>query len=163
MHRRLTVASLTAVVLGTIGLTQGFGLLAPKARAADLLHSRFTNRISGYIIQDLQTGLQGSVPNTAAAPAAGAAPLTPSINTTGCSQTDGTNVRANQDCTNNTSPKYPGRGQAQNETTIAVNPTNANNVLAGQNDYRRGDGSCGADFSWDAGGHWGNVLLPIGF
>ena len=45
----------------------------------------------------------------------------------------------------------------------AVNPRNPNNVLASQNDYRRGDGACGADFSLDGGGHWGSELVPIGF
>src|SRR5439155_16146433 len=117
---------------------------------------------SGYILQDLLGGLQQGVTSAGTAHV-NAAALAPSVGTAGCSQVDGTNVRANQDCTNDTSPKFPGRGQAQNETAIAVNPTNASNILAGQNDYRRGDATCGADFSFDGGAHWGNVLLPIGF
>jgi hypothetical protein len=42
----------------------------------------------------------------------------------------------------------------QNETAIAVNPTNPKNVLAGQNDYRLGWGSTGFDASTDNGNHW---------
>jgi hypothetical protein len=42
----------------------------------------------------------------------------------------------------------------QNETSIAVNPLNAKNVVAGQNDYRLGWGSTGFDASTDNGNHW---------
>jgi len=81
----------------------------------------------------------------------------------GCSDRDGSNVRVNQDCTNQSDGAFLGRGQAQNETGVAVNPRNPRNVLIGQNDYRRGDGVCGADWSLDGGRHWGSELLPISF
>ena len=35
--------------------------------------------------------------------------------------------------------------------------------MAGQNDYRRGDGACGADWSYDGGRHWGSELAPLSF
>lgn len=56
---------------------------------------------------------------------------------------------------------------AQNETTIAVNPTNANNLIAGANDYRvccdfdrLNDGTGWAYYSLDGGATWKNVQLP---
>jgi len=55
---------------------------------------------------------------------------------------------------------------AQNETTIAVNPENPNNIVAGTNDYRiynarekRNDGSGGAYTSQDCGTTWSTQFL----
>jgi hypothetical protein len=55
----------------------------------------------------------------------------------------------------------------QNETTIAVNPLNANNLVAGANDYRvccdstsLNDGTGWAYYSFDGGATWNNVQLP---
>ena len=56
---------------------------------------------------------------------------------------------------------------AQNETTIAVNPRNPRNLVAGTNDYRvfntREDRNDGAGFAYttkDGGFTWKNVQLP---
>jgi hypothetical protein len=166
MSRRLLAPVLAAVVLATAGVSVGVlgAGSGASARTLDITKSRWANRISGYITQDLLATTQGlthAVQAPASQSSAGVEP--PTLNTYGCSQRSGDNVRANQDCTNDTVPRYAGRGQAQNETSIAVNPTNPRNLLGGQNDYRRGDGSCGADYSLDGGEHWGNSLPPIGF
>ena len=64
-------------------------------------------------------------------------------------------IRVNQDAS--------GAGRNQNETTIAINPTNPNNVVAGSNyiypgvDYRQAYYR-----STDAGGTWTEGLLPLG-
>ncbi len=60
-----------------------------------------------------------------------------------------------------------GCGAAQNETTIAVNPRNAANLVGGTNDYRlfntregRNDGSGWAYATFDGGRTWRDVQLP---
>jgi len=60
-----------------------------------------------------------------------------------------------------------GCSAAQNETTIAVNPFNPRNIVAGSNDYRvfnsrenRNDASGWAYTSFDGGRTWANVLAP---
>ncbi len=87
--------------------------------------------------------------------------------TSGCSDRGG-NVRVNQDCTNQTGTVdaaviAPGRGQAQNEPSVAVNPKNGNNIIVGENDYLRGDGTCAVQFSLDGGKHFGDRPIPISF
>jgi hypothetical protein len=75
---------------------------------------------------------------TAAAPGGGSVPGPSVSGTSGCNDVDGTNVRVNQECTNQSGAAFLGRGQGQNETGVAVNPKNSRHLLVGQNDYRRG-------------------------
>jgi hypothetical protein len=49
----------------------------------------------------------------------------------------------------------------QAEEVIVVNPTNPNNLVAGQNDSRIGFNHCGYDFSFDGGKTWGDQLPPF--
>jgi len=60
-----------------------------------------------------------------------------------------------------------GCSAAQNETTVAVNPRDPRNLVAGTNDYRifnprenRNDGSGWAYTSFDGGKSWRNIVLP---
>jgi hypothetical protein len=50
---------------------------------------------------------------------------------------------------------------AQNETPLAVNPRNAQNLITGNNDWNYNDG-CGVNASLDGGRHW-TKTLPNGF
>ena len=73
----------------------------------------------------------------------------------------------NGDLVNNSGFSNNGCITAQNETTVAVNPTNPLNVVAGANDYRKccdftglNDGSGWAYYSRDGGATWTDVQVP---
>jgi len=80
-----------------------------------------------------------------------------------CPRNFGPNVLVNQNCLNVTDPDLQGRAQAQNETAIAQNPSNPRQMVAGFNDYRRGDGTCGTAFSSNGGSSWTDSTMPNGF
>ena len=80
-----------------------------------------------------------------------------------CPRNFASNVLVNQNCLNLTDADLQGRGQAQNETAIAQNPNNPRQMVAGFNDYRRGDGNCGAAFSGNGGSSWTDSTMPTGF
>ena len=73
------------------------------------------------------------------------------------------NIKVNPDCQNLTDADLQGRGQAQNETTIAADPNNPNHLVAFYNNYQRGDGGCIGAFSLDGGHTWGYSIIPNSF
>ncbi len=81
----------------------------------------------------------------------------------GCSASYGRNVKVNQNCLNISDPTLQGRGQANNETSIAQDPLNPSHIVASNNDYRRGDGTCGANYSLDGGRKWADATVPNSF
>jgi hypothetical protein len=62
-----------------------------------------------------------------------------------------TNVRMNQDAS----------GRDQNETTIAINPTDPSNLIGGANDAREGSWGAGYYVSSDGGATWSDGLMPF--
>jgi hypothetical protein len=80
-----------------------------------------------------------------------------------CPRNFGPNVLVNQNCLNVSDPTLQGRAQAQNETAIAENPNNPRQIVAGFNDYRRGDGTCGTAYSGNGGSSWTDSTMPNGF
>jgi hypothetical protein len=81
-----------------------------------------------------------------------------------CPVNYGPNVKVNQSCLNVSTPALQGRGQAQDETAIAVNPNNPNDLLAATNDYTYGDGLAGGTaFSTDGGRTWQDSQVPLEF
>jgi hypothetical protein len=80
-----------------------------------------------------------------------------------CGFKTGSNVKVNQDCLNLSDSDLQGRGQAQNETSIAQDPNAPKHLVAGFNDYRRGDGNCGAAWSVNGGQTWNDSTVPTGF
>jgi hypothetical protein len=113
--------------------------------------------VSGLLASELGGGAQAQ-PRTAA-------PLSahPVAAATACSRRFGANVKVNQNCLNLTDADLQGRGQAQNETWMAVDPRNANHLVSSYNDYRRGDGTCGVSYSLDGGKSWADSTTPNGF
>ncbi|HEX2916185.1 MAG TPA: sialidase family protein [Chloroflexia bacterium] len=81
----------------------------------------------------------------------------------GCDGRFGDNIKVNQNCQNVTDPDLAGRGQANNETSIATDPNNPKHLVASYNDYRRGDGNCYAAYSQDGGENWTDTTVPMGF
>ena len=81
----------------------------------------------------------------------------------GCPVNLGSNVKVNQNCLNISDANLAGRGQAQNETSIAQDPLNPKRVVGSWNDYRRGDGNCYGSFSRDGGSSWTDTTVPMGF
>jgi len=104
-------------------------------------------------------------PSSASARAAISSPgkLAPANESSACSATLGFDVKVNQNCLNLSDVNLQGRGQAQNETAMAVDPKQPNHLLASYNDYRRGDGTCGSSFSLDGGRTWSDSTVPNGF
>jgi hypothetical protein len=80
-----------------------------------------------------------------------------------CDGQRGSNVKVNQNCLNLSDSDLQGRSQAQNETAIAQDPNAPNHLVASFNDYRRGDGTCGAAWSVDGGETWQDSTVPNGF
>jgi hypothetical protein len=80
-----------------------------------------------------------------------------------CSANLGGDVKVNQNCLNLSDPDLQGRGQANNEPSIAVDPFNAWHLVASDTSYVRGDEGCGAYFSLDGGRNWTNTSVPNGF
>ncbi len=81
----------------------------------------------------------------------------------GCDVNLGSDIKVNQNCLNVTDANLQGRGQAQNETYVAVDPLNAGHIVAGYNDYRRGDSTCGISYSTNGGAAWTDATMPNGF
>ncbi len=121
------------------------GTGAGARQAAGFSGSLLTAARLGVVGQDERDEEADANPNDIAA-------LAISPGTLGCRSrnTDG-NVRVNQDCT----------FRRQAEEIIKINPSNPQNIIAGQNDSRVGYNKCGFDFSLDGGQHWGDGLPPF--
>lgn len=80
-----------------------------------------------------------------------------------CASSFGDNVKVNQNCVNLTDQDLNGRGQANNETSIAQDPLHPGNLVASDNDYLRGDATCGAAYSLTTGRNWNDSSTPMSF
>ncbi|HEY2354615.1 MAG TPA: sialidase family protein [Gaiellaceae bacterium] len=92
----------------------------------------------------------------------GGANYTPS-GSSGCAENQGNNVKVNQECEVVSDPDLQGRGQSQNEESIAADPNSPQHLVASQNDYRRGDGNCEGAYSLNGGQQWSDSTVPTGF
>jgi hypothetical protein len=146
------------MALGLAVLAGGTATGPSTARAASPHLTKQQSKIlSGFASFELSQGLGAKEADAKAKPSN----YTPSVND-GC-RSSGNNVKVNQNCLNVSDPDLQGRGQAQNETTIAEDPSQPNHLVAGYNDYRRGDSTCGASYSLNGGATWNDATLPNGF
>jgi hypothetical protein len=141
----LLAAGQFAAATGVSAQPFGYGKLTPAQKA----------HVSGLL--SLELGGRGL--RTAAPARSSLTTVTPPP----CDVNLGSNVKVNQNCLNVTDSDLQGRGQAQNETYVAVDPLNSGNIVAGYNDYRRGDSTCGISYSTNGGAHWTDATLPNGF
>lgn len=81
----------------------------------------------------------------------------------GCTANIGSNIKVNTNCLNISDPDLAGRGQANNETSIAYDPRNPRIMVASDNDYRTGDGNCYTSYSRDGGHNWQDSTPPTSF
>src|SRR5918911_2581282 len=133
-----------AVTAATVLTGAGLGLLAPTgAQAASLTFDQMNQIqkriLSGYASFELDPASESTAPQKA--------PTYFPRGSGDCIFVNPSNVKVNQNCLNLTDPDLAGRGQAQNETSIAQDPNDPNHVVASYNDYRRGDGTCGVSYS----------------
>ena len=135
-----------AVTAATVLAGAGLGLVAPTGAQAGTLTFDQMNQIQKRILSGLAS-YELDPANDSNAPQ-----QQPNYFPRGsgdCTLVNSSNVKVNQNCMNLTDPDLAGRGQAQNETAIAQDPNNLNNMVATYNDYRRGDGGCYAAWSTD--------------
>ncbi|HEX4521842.1 MAG TPA: sialidase family protein [Gaiellaceae bacterium] len=150
---RHLIALLALVVLGIAGALLASAAPA-RATQPDPLGEFQERLLSG----DAFTALAN--PNAPTPPPKGRKPHGPQGS---CAQKLGPNVQVNQNCLNLSDPSLQGRGQAQNETALAIDPMSPNRMVASYNDYRRGDGTCGSSLSTDGGKSWTDSTVPNGF
>lgn len=81
----------------------------------------------------------------------------------GCPVNLSSNIKVNQNCLNVSDSDLAGRGQAQDETSIAEDPNNPSHVIASFNDYRRGDSTCYGAYSLNNGRTWNDTTIPTSF
>ncbi len=162
---RVSVALLIIVVLGGMLLVNApaTSQQAQSARNRVLEHNARADlglvraaakrqRVSGGVVVSY---LEATGRGTAAGGVAPAAPAAPAAGgTVGCPNVFAgafPNRRVNQDCS----------FRRQAEEVVAVNPTNINNLVAGQNDSRIGFNHCGYDWSFNKGSSWGDLIPPF--
>lgn len=154
----ITSGALAAASLFTLGASQS----TAQTFGFQNLNQIQKRHVSGLLASELDTAAQPQARSAAPLRASAlAVPQTPGPN--GCRANRGSNVKVNVNCLNLTDADLQGRGQAQNETSIAVDPNHPDHVVAAYNDYRRGDGTCGVSYSLNGGRTWADTTTPNGF
>jgi hypothetical protein len=148
-----------ALAGGSLALFSGATPAAASGANYDHLKKVQRHLLSGQAALELSASDPGNRPNA----------LTPRNYTPkrkgaeGCQQRLNDNVKVNANCENITDPDLQGRGQSNNETSIAYNPNNPANMVASANDYRRGDGACYTSYTNDKGKSWQDSTVPFSF
>ncbi len=147
------------LVIGALLLGSGLFALAPGAGAQPFGYSKLTPVQKRHVSGLLALELGGAGLKTAAPARTSSSPVTPP----GCDVNLGADIKVSQNCPSLSDPALNGRGQAQNETWVTADPLNPRNIVAGYNDYRRGDSTCGVSYSTTGGRAWADATMPNGF
>ena len=158
--RRFVFSAIAVTLLGAAAAVAGIGSGDRVAGAQGLaaLTPIQQRLVSGFA----RATLEQKTPSVASASRQATSGEHPT-SLTGCPDNLGSNVRVNQDCLNQSDPDLQGRGQAQNETSVAQDPNNPSHLIASANDYRRGDGNCYTYYSTNDGKTWKDSTQPMGF
>jgi hypothetical protein len=171
MNHRLGISLTLSVGLGLLLSVLGAGVATAQGVSGGGLTNLQKRHVSGVVSVGLDSDValsQASVRASVNAQALGALAASAAPNALPapggtCAVTRGSNVEVNQDCLNLSDSDLQGRSQAQNETSVAQDPNAPNHLVAGFNDYRRGDGTCGTSWSVNGGATWQDSTLPTGF
>ncbi|MDQ6659996.1 MAG: glycoside hydrolase [Chloroflexota bacterium] len=155
----ISAAAVTALMVAALVQVES-GANTQKAQAKASTYSKLSplqkRLLSGFADNTLDP-LNGSNPSR------GLRNYSPDTGDDQCAVNLGSNTKVNQNCLNLSDADLQGRAQANNETSIAVDPNNPNNLVASANDYRRGDGNCYGAYTLDAGSHWNDSTVPMSF
>ena len=151
--------SLPILVVGGLLLAAGQFAAATGVSAQPFGYNKLTPAQKAHVSGLLSLELGGRGVRTATPARSSLTTVTPPP----CAVNLGSNIKVNQNCLNVTDSDLLGRGQAQNETYAAVDPLNSRNIVAGYNDYRRGDSTCGVSYSTNGGAAWTDATMPDGF
>ncbi|MGO4597749.1 hypothetical protein [Terrabacter sp. 2RAF25] len=158
--RWLATVGAVAVAAGSL-LTLGSTASSAQPFGFQSLNSVQKRHVSGLLSSELDVGNAARLRGAGPVRGTPRVPQQPGPN--GCKAARGSNLKVNANCLNLTDADLSGRGQAQNETWIAVDPQDSSRVVASYNDYRRGDGTCGVSYSSNAGRTWADSTTPNGF
>jgi hypothetical protein len=152
-------AAATALALVALPLSVGTG--STSAHATAISYDQLTKMQKRLLSGGSALALQGAASSSTAKAL---------VNTTyrpssddGCPNRIGSNIKVNLNCQNLSDADLAGRGQANNETSIAYDPRNPKNMIASDNDYRTGDGNCYTSFTLDGGRSWQDSTPPTSF
>ncbi len=155
----LPAVAIVALLVGAVAHFSS-GASAGQVRAANSGASGLTKLqqklISGFVASELSG-------QSASASKKSALAYFPDHADDQCALNLGSNIKVNQNCLNLSDPDLQGRGQANNETAIAVNPNNPNDLVAGNNDYRRGDSNCYGAYTLNNASNWNDTTIPMSF
>jgi len=151
MRRSLLVLFVVAALTGVIGGTaQAINPNLAKSSHGHLDNGKALPHVSGA--SEVTFDEERAQAADALSGAAADLPPDATVTALGCANRGSlTNPRVNQDCT----------ARRQAEEQVAVNPLDATNVIAGQNDSRIGFNHCGFDYSLDQGKTFGDGLPPF--